>query len=104
VTVSAQEEGDHYLFCVRDNGMGIAPEYQENIFKAFQRLHTQDKIEGTGLGLSICREVVEMHGGRIWVESEPGKGSAFFFTIPLAADKKIQLSETSGQAHLPANA
>jgi light-regulated signal transduction histidine kinase (bacteriophytochrome) len=104
VTVSAQEEGDHYLFSVRDNGMGIAPEYQENIFKAFQRLHTQDKIEGTGLGLSICREVVEMHGGRIWVESEPGKGSAFFFTLPLAAGKKIQPSALSGQAHSPASA
>jgi signal transduction histidine kinase len=85
VTVSAQEEAGICTICVRDNGMGIAKEYQENIFKAFQRLHTQDKIEGTGLGLSICREVAEMHGGKIWVESEPGKGCAFYFTLPLGA-------------------
>jgi light-regulated signal transduction histidine kinase (bacteriophytochrome) len=83
IAISAQEEGDHYLFRVEDNGMGIAPEYRESIFKAFQRLHSQDKIEGTGLGLSICREVIEMHGGKIWVESELEKGSAFCFTIPL---------------------
>lgn len=69
------------LFCVEDNGLGIAEEFHKDIFKDFKRLHNQEDIEGTGLGLPICKKIVTKHGGDIWVESESGKGSKFFFTI-----------------------
>jgi signal transduction histidine kinase len=82
IRITCAEDPDEYIFSVSDNGEGIAEKYHESIFKAFERLHTQDEIEGSGLGLSICSKVVELHGGRIWVESERGKGATFKFTIP----------------------
>jgi two-component system sensor histidine kinase/response regulator len=82
VEVSFEDKGEEYLFRVKDNGIGIDKKYYERIFNLFERLHTQDEYEGTGAGLAICRKIAEHLGGKIWVESEVGKGSVFYFALP----------------------
>jgi signal transduction histidine kinase len=82
VRVAATQQAGRWMFSVQDNGIGISEEYKETIFGIFKRLHTSERYSGTGMGLAICHRIVERYRGRIWVESEPGQGSTFFFTIP----------------------
>ena len=83
INITTRRDGEYWLFSCSDNGLGIEAEYKERIFGLFKRLHTGDEYSGTGIGLAICQRIVERYQGRIWVESEVGKGSTFHFTLPV---------------------
>ncbi|QLG50402.1 PAS domain-containing protein [Natrinema halophilum] len=87
IHVTADRDGEHWQLSVRDEGVGIEPENQDRIFEIFQRLHTRDEHPGTGIGLALCEQIVERHGGEMWVESEPGDGATFAFTLQAAGDR-----------------
>ena len=95
VTVGCIRKGDQFIISVKDNGIGISQENLEKVFEMFRRLHTREKYEGTGIGLATCKRIVSNWGGGIWVESEVGKGSTFYFTIPcsLADDENFTIEK-----------
>jgi light-regulated signal transduction histidine kinase (bacteriophytochrome) len=82
IHIGAERQGEMWVLSVRDNGIGIAPEFVDRIFLIFQRLHAQHRYPDTGMGLAFCKKIIERHGGRIWVVSQPGQGATFFFTLP----------------------
>jgi signal transduction histidine kinase len=99
ISIRCVPDGGRWVVGVRDNGIGIAPQYLETIFGLFKRLHGKD-TPGTGIGLAICQRIVERHGGTIWAESEPGRGSAFYFTLPVdsgSAPASGSNSQSSGK-------
>ncbi len=90
IRVSCDREGAEWVISIEDNGIGIEPAYRQRIFGLFQRLNTQDEYAGSGIGLATCKKIIELHGGRIWVEAAPEHGSVFYFTLPVIYAKEEQ--------------
>lgn len=95
IHISVQKEPFEYIFCVRDNGIGISPAYFERIFILFQRLHTRAEYPGTGIGLALCKKIIECHQGRIWIKSIPGEGTALYFSLPIPRPVSHQAQENT---------
>ncbi|MTK64758.1 MAG: PAS domain S-box protein [Methanobacterium sp.] len=91
INITARNDGENWIFAFKDNGIGIKPDHQKQIFKVFNRLHTKEEYSSTGIGLSIVEKIIKHHHGQIWVESELGKGSTFYFTVPLKESSNIDL-------------
>lgn len=100
IHISVQRQDESWLFAVRDNSIGIAPQFHDRIFVIFQRLHTRDEYPGSGMGLAICKKIVECHRGQIWVESDLGGGATFYFTIPVGGRDRHHASERKRQSYL----
>ena len=83
INISAEKDKNRWIFAISDNGIGIKLEHQKQIFEVFKRLHTREQHPGTGIGLAITQKIIIHHGGQIWIESEPQKGTTFYFTIPI---------------------
>lgn len=96
VHVSAVQQESEWVFSIRDNGIGIEPPYLQRLFLVFQRLHHQEPYPKPGMGLAICRKIVEQHGGRIWADSEPGKGSTFYFSLPVTRSSVGKAEDEEG--------
>jgi signal transduction histidine kinase len=96
VRVSFEAQANDWLFAVKDNGIGIDPQFRERVFAIFQRLHTQADYSGTGIGLAVCKKIVERHGGKIWLESEVGKGTTFLFTVPRKLGSEMPATPNMG--------
>jgi light-regulated signal transduction histidine kinase (bacteriophytochrome) len=107
VDVKYEDSGDLHQFSVKDNGIGIDPKYHDKVFGIFKRLHSQDEYEGSGAGLGIVKKVIEDHKGKVWIESEAGKGTKFLFTIPKnlkvskGEEEKGETSEGDAPEELP---
>ncbi|MFK8004816.1 MAG: ATP-binding protein [Saprospiraceae bacterium] len=91
VVIDCKKESGEYIFSVKDNGIGISPDNQKKVFEMFKRLHSKDEYEGTGIGLATCKKIVQKQGGEIWIESEVGQGTTFFFSMPILVEEAINV-------------